>query len=416
MKLESKFLELKRSRTDSYLKTVSAFANYNDGEIRFGIDDQGKLEPIEDMNAFSLDIENQINDSFRVRPSFSIVQNNNGTISLFVKKGFSTPYLYKGKAYKRDDTATVEVDDIELKRLYLQGSNMTFDEIPIQDKDLSFTALKEKLTSELKIEFFNDDVLKSLNLLKNGSYNNAASLVSDFNSFSGLDVAIFGNTIDIIKERCTLNGISLIAQFDKAMEMFERNYVYEQIDGSSRVKKERIPLVAFREMISNAIVHRTYDVKINTKVSMFEDRIEISSPGGLMYGMNKENFLAGAFSILRNPIVANVFNRIGIIEAFATGIKRANNAYRDYSVKPSIDVDEFGVHVTLPTIDSQKAMSTKDRTYLELLKPNIKYTRAELEKLLKLSKDSLIRTLNRFLADGLLEKEGNGRATKYFRK
>ena len=258
--------------------------------------------------------------------------------------------------------------------------------------------------------------MRSLNLLKNGSYNNAASLVSDFNSFSGLDVAIFGNTIDIIKERCTLNGISLIAQFDKAMEMFERNYVYEQIDGSSRVKKERIPLVAFREMISNAIVHRTYDVKINTKVSMFEDRIEISSPGGLMYGMNKENFLAGAFSILRNPIVANVFNRIGIIEAFATGIKRANNAYRDYSVKPSIDVDEFGVHVILPTIDFQKAMSTKDRDYLELLKPNIKYTRVELEKLLKLSKDSLIRTLNRFLADGLLEKEGNGRATKYFRK
>ena len=85
MKLESKVLEFKRFRTDSYLKTVSAFANYNDGEIRFGVDDQGKLEPIEDMNAFSLDIENQINDSFHVRPPFSIVQNNNKTISLFVK-------------------------------------------------------------------------------------------------------------------------------------------------------------------------------------------------------------------------------------------------------------------------------------------------------------------------------------------
>ena len=414
MKLESKVLELKRSRTDSYLKTVSAFANYNDGEIRFGVDDQGKIEPIEDMNAFSLDLENQINDSFRVRPSFSIVQNNNKTISLFVKKGFSTPYLYKGKAYKRDDTATVEVDDIELKRLYLQGSNMTFDEIPIQDNDLSFIVLKEKLASELKIESFNDDVLKSLNLLKNDSYNNAASLVSDHNGFSGLDIAIFGDTIDILKERCTLSGISLISQFDKAMEMFERTYIYEQIDGASRVTKERIPRVAFREMISNAIVHRTYDVRINTKVSMFEDRIEISSPGGLMYGMSKENFLAGAFSILRNPIVANVFNRIGIIEAFATGIKRANNAYRDYSVKPSIDVDEFGVHVILPTTDSQKAMSSKDRSYLDLLNPNIKYTRAELETLLKLSKDSLIRVLNRFLADGLLKKEGNGRATKYY--
>ena len=416
MKLECKTIELKRSRTDSYLKTVSAFANYNDGEIRFGVDDQGNLEPIEDMNAFSLDIENQINDSFRVRPSFSIVQNSNKTISLFVKKGFATPYLYKGKAYKRDDTATIEVDDIELKRLYLQGSNMTFDEIPVQNKDLSFAALKEKLMSELKIESFNDDILKSLNLLKNDSYNNAASLVSDANVFSGLDIAVFGDTIDILKERHTLSGISLISQFDKAMEIFERTYVYEQIDGPNRVRKERIPRVAFREMISNAIVHRTYDIRVNTKVSMFKDYIEISSPGGLMYGMTKENFLAGAFSILRNPIIANVFNRIGIIEAFATGIKRTNNAYLDYAVKPSIGIDEFGVHVVLPTIDFQIAMSSKDRAYLEPLKPNIKYTRAELETLLKLSKDSLIRVLNRLLADGLLEKEGNGRATKYFLK
>ena len=68
----------------------------------------------------------------------------------------------------------------------------------------------------------------------------------------------------------------------------------------------------------------------------------------------------------------------------------------------------------LPTIDSQKAMSLKDRSYLDLLNPNIKYTRAELETLLKLSKDSLIRILNRFLAEGLLKKEGNGRATKYY--
>ena len=113
---------------------------------------------------------------------------------------------------------------------------------------------------------------------------------------------------------------------------------------------------------------------------------------------------AGTFSVLRNPIVVNVFNRIGIIEASATGIKRTNNAYRDYSVKPSIDVDEFGVHVILPTIDFQRKMNSKDCGYLELLNPNIKYSRAELEMLLRLSKDSLIKVLNRFSADGLLEK------------
>lgn len=416
MKLESKYLELKESKTTTYLKTVSAFANYNDGEIRFGVDNQGNIKPIDDLNAFALDIENQINDSFNVRPSFSIVQNSNKTISLFVRKGFTTPYLYKGKAYKRDDTATIEVDSVELKRLYLQGSNMTFDEIPVSKKDLSFTVLKEKLITELKIEKFDDDVLKSLNLLKNDSYNNAALLLSDYNDFSGIDIAVFGNTIDIIKERYTLSGISLIEQFDKAMEIFDRVYTYEQIIGAKREKKDRIPRVAFREMIANAIVHRTYDVKINTKVSMFYDRIEISSPGGLMYGISKEKFLAGAFSILRNPIIGNVFNRIKIIEAFATGIKRTNNAYSEYAIKPDIKVDDFGVSVLLPSIDIQKAISSKNSEYLRKLKPDIKYTRAELENLLDLSKDTLIRLLNQLIQDGFINKEGSGRATKYYLK
>lgn len=416
MKLESKCLELKESKTTTYLKTVSAFANYNDGEIRFGVDDQGNIKPIDDLNAFALDIENQINDSFNVRPSFSIVQNSNKTISLFVKKGFSTPYLYKGKAYKRDDTATIEVDSVELKRLYLQGSNMTFDEISISQKDLSFNVLKEKLFAELKIEKFDDDILKSLNLYKNDSYNNGALLLSDRNDFSGIDIAVFGDSIDIIKERYTLSGISLIEQFDKAMEVFDRVYTYEQIIGATREKKERIPRVAFREMIANAIVHRTYDVKINTKVSMFYDRIEISSPGELMYGMDKEKFLAGAFSILRNPIIANVFNKIKIIEAFATGIKRTNNAYTAYVTKPTIDVDGFGVNVVLPSIDVQKPISAKDNNYLNQLKPNIKYTRSELESLFGLSKDTLIRLLNQLIDEELIIKEGSGRATKYYLK
>lgn len=416
MKIENKYLELKETKTTSYLKTVSAFANYNDGEIRFGIDDQGNVKPIENMNSFALDIENQINDTFEIRPSFSIVQNSNKTISLFVKKGFSTPYLYKGKAYKRDDTATIEVDSVELKRLYLQGANLTFDEISTSEKDLTFECLKGKLFEELKIKEFNVDILKSLNLFANESFNNAASLISDKNNFSGLDIAVFGSSIDIIKERATLSGTSLIYQFDEAIKIFDRHYTYEQIEGTKRIKKERIPRVAFREIIANAIVHRAYDVKINTKVSMFDDRIEISSPGGLMYGMDKDHFLSGAFSILRNPIVANVFNRIRIIEAFATGIKRTNNAYGEYTNKPSIEVDDLGIKVVLPVIDYHKPINSKYSDYLNLLSPNIKYTRAEIETILHLHKDALIRLLNKMIEEGALLKEGNGKATRYYLK
>ena len=149
---------------------------------------------------------------------------------------------------------------------------------------------------------------------------------------------------------------------------------------------------------------------------MFENCVEISSPGGLIYGMDREIFLAGAFSALRNPIVAHVFNKIRIIEAFATGIKRTNNTYNDFAIKPSIEVDDFGVEVKLPSIDIQKPISSKNNDYLKQLDPSIKYTRIELETLFGLNKDTLIRLLNQLIEEDLLVKEGKGRATKYYLK
>lgn len=416
MKLENKYLELKETNTKTYLKTISAFANYNDGEIRFGIDDNGKVKPIKDLNAFALNIENQINDSFIIKPSFSIVQNSNQTISVFVKKGFNTPYLYNGKAYKRSDTSTVEVDQYELRRLYLEGSNQTFDEISCPEKNLTFNVLKNQLFIELHLSKFDDDTLISLNLLKNGVFNNAASLLSDTNKFPGIDVAVFGENSDIIKERYSFVGVSLITQFYKLMEIFERTYVFEEIKDVERKKVELIPRIAFREIIANAIVHRTYDLPINTKVSMFKDGIKISSPGGLMFGLSKEKFLNGAFSVLRNPIVASVFNRINIIEAFATSIQRTNRVYEKYNVKPTIDIQEDMIEVTLPLITATTKCSMQEFELISQLNPHIKYTRSELETLFNLSKDRLLKRINSLVEHGLLIKEGEGRSTKYYLK
>lgn len=66
--------------------------------------------------------------------------------------------------------------------------------------------------------------------------------------------------------------------------------------------------------LSNALVHRTWDVNAQIKISMFDDRVEITSPGGLPDGLSKEEYLAGQISILRNPIIAGVFFRLGLIE------------------------------------------------------------------------------------------------------
>lgn len=145
---ESINVEFKQEVSKTFLKTVSAYANYNDGRIIFGIDDNGIITGLDDAEAQLLRIENMINDSVSPIPNFSIQlksENNKETIVLTVRKGKDTPYFYDNKAYRRADTATVEVDGFELRRLVMQGMNINYESIKAYSQDLSFNTLEEQL-------------------------------------------------------------------------------------------------------------------------------------------------------------------------------------------------------------------------------------------------------------------------------
>lgn len=122
---ETRIIEFKETITNTFLKTVSAFSNYNGGEIYFGIDDNGNVKGIADVKQSCLDIENKINDSISPQPDYTLEIQNDSTIKLTVKSGIHKPYLYKSKAYKRNDTATIEVDTFEFPRLILKGKNVS---------------------------------------------------------------------------------------------------------------------------------------------------------------------------------------------------------------------------------------------------------------------------------------------------
>ena len=185
---ETRILEFKETITNTFLKTVSAFSNYNGGTILFGVDDNGNVKGLQDVKQACLDIENKINDSISPQPNYTLeIQNNDQTIKLTVKSGLQKPYLYKSKAYKRNDTATIEVDTLEFSRLVLDGKNISFEELPCKDQELSFDFLQHKLKENIQIESFNQDTLKTLNLYDNiNGYNNAAGLLADKNHFSGI--------------------------------------------------------------------------------------------------------------------------------------------------------------------------------------------------------------------------------------
>lgn len=412
---ENRNLEFKQQYTNSFLKTVSAFANFGEGTILFGVDDEGKTVGIKDPDQTCLDIENSINDNITPKPDFSLkINRRTNVISLIISEGKYKPYLYRGKAYRRSDTATIETDQVELRRLTLEGANLYFEELPCGEESLKFDYFESKLISILGITGISEDILRTFGLYdKDGHYNIAAALFSDINSYSGIDTARFGDSISVILDRETNINISILKQYDLAVSMFKRYYQYEKIEGIERKAIDLVPETAFREAVANALVHRTWDVNSNIRIFMFSDRIEIISPGGLPNGITKEEYLNGYISNLRNPIIANVFFRLHLIEMFGTGIRRIMEAYRNTAFNPSFEVTDNSVKIVLPCFSLGHKITDDEQKVIDLLQNGLVLSSGEIAEKLHLSRPKAIRVLNSLLSAGLIKKTGSGRGTRY---
>ena len=235
-------------------------------------------------------------------------------------------------------------------------------------------------------------------------------------TFSGTDIAKFGKNIDEILDRNLFINMSIISQFQKTLEVFNRYYKYEQILGSERIEKELIPEKAFRETIANALIHRTWDVNSNIKVSMYEDKIEISSPDGLPSGISEKEHLNGQISQLRNPILANIFFRLKYIEMFGTGIRRINESYKDYAIKPAFEIFENSIKITLPIIKTELFLTTDEKIIMDILEKGAILSSSEILKMTEFKKDKLNRLLKKLIQKNYIDIIGNGRGTKYLKK
>ncbi len=412
---ETRILEFKETITNTFLKTVSAFSNYDGGTVLFGVDDDGNIKGLQDVKQACLDIENKINDSITPQPDYTLeIQNNDQTIKLTVKSGLQKPYLYKSKAYKRNDTATIEVDTLEFSRLVLDGKNIRFEELPCKDQELSFEILHRKLKETVRIENFDKDTLKTLNLYDDvNGFNNAAGLLADKNHFPGIDIVKFGENISIIQKRSTVENVSVLEVYEKAIEIFRDYYQYEVIQGADRKKMEKIPEAAFREAIANALIHRVWDVDSQIRVSMFDDRIEIVSPGGLPSGITEEEYLSGKLSVLRNRNLANVFYRLGFVEIFGTGITRIKQLYAESLIKPDFEVSENAIEIVLPIFEKNADLTEDEIVIYKLLSKTMLKPISEVAPYVPFGKSKTIKLLKEMCQKGVIAVEGKGKGTKY---
>ena len=413
---ETATLEFKQQLSKSYLKTVSAYANYGTGKIIFGIADDGTPVGLADPQDTCLRIEHAINDSIDPVPRFELsIEGDARTVTLTVHEGPDKPYLSSGRAYRRTDTSTVEVSRLEYGRLVLTGEHVSFDALVAKEQNLAFGHLEKELASKLGLKPLDQNSLISLELMApSGEYCNAAALLADSNHFPGIDIARFGGSINIIHSRHTFEHMSVLEQMQRTLEVFDTYYAYEEIVGFERIAKTLVPREAFREAIANALVHRCWDVRANIKVGMFADRIEITSPGGLPAGITEELYLAGGPSVARNPILANVFFRLGHIERFGTGIPRILDEYAHETVSPSFALRDSSITVMLP-VTVLENVTLDEEAILAVLAKGSALTRSQISEKTQLSKSKAIRTLNALVEKGLVTKVGEGRSVRYER-
>lgn len=357
---ETKSLEFKESITNTFLKTVSAYANYGTGKIQFGIKDDGAIIGIENPREACLAIENKINDTINPIPNFR------------------------------------------------------YDSLVSKRQDLQFTVLEEACKSIMGISALTRDLLITLELYRmNEGYTIAGELLADENSFHGVDMARFGESINVFLERNTIEHTSLLNYYNEALTMYRRYYQYSEIEGSFRKRYERIPETAFREAIANALVHRAWDIPAHTKISMFDDHIEIVSPGGLPKGLGKDQYLEGQISILRNPIIGNVFFRLEIIERYGTGIQRIQEAYKNSVKKPQFDISDNSIKIILPVIEKNIDKLTIDEKKIYNILQFKALSSGKLVENTGFGKTKVLQIVNKLVKSGFLRKQGSGRSTTY---
>lgn len=299
----------------------------------------------------------------------------------------------------------------------MEGKNIRFEELPCKEQELSFEVLHRKLEESIQIETFNQDTLKTLNLYDNeNGFNNAAGLLADKNHFPGIDIIKFGESISIIQKRTTFENISILDAYDKALAVFRDYYQYELIQGADRKKMEKIPEAAFREAIANALIHRVWDVDSQIRVSMFDDRIEVVSPGGLPSGITAEEYFSGKLSVLRNRNLANVFYRLGFVEIFGTGITRIKQLYEEGLIKPDFEVSENAIRIVLPIFEKNADLTEDEKVIYKFLSRTMLKPISAIVPYVPFGKSKTTKLLKDMEKKGVVIVEGKGRGTKYIIK
>lgn len=370
-----KKLALEEKKPKSWCKSVSAFANTFGGALIFGISNEGMVVGLENPEGDAEKISEVIKTRLDPMPEFKLrfYQTEDGKVLIIldVYKGDETPYYYSGdgvlEAYVRVGNESVKATATELKRLVLRGKNTSYDSqnSTYKAEDYAFSKLKERYKKWTGNSFDDKDLISFGLVNEQGNLTNAGALLADESPircsrlfctrWNGLNKS--GGAVDALDD-AEYSG-SVISLIENGEAFIKRNCKMKwRKTANSREEMPEYVERSYHEALVNALAHRDYLVNgSEVHVDIYDDRMEIYSPGGMPDGsMIQDRDPLMVPSTRRNPVLADVFNRLGYMERKGSGFGKIIGGYEfqinyDESKKPSFRSDRYQFTVVMPNLN-----------------------------------------------------------------
>ena len=424
---ENEQTEYKRELTNGLTKEVLAFINTQGGSIYIGVNDDGSIAGVTDSDKIMLRIASMLRDSIHPDAMMFISiqaeqKENKDIIHLLISSGTNKPYylikngLKPSGVYVRQGSASVQASPEQIRQMIKAADGDIFEDNISLNQELTF-----KKTSDIfhkkNLKFASEQMISLGIMQTDGVYTNLGLLLSDQCPFT-IKAAVFqGTGQKNFQDRREFSG-ALLKQLEDCFSYLQlNNPTSAKFQGLYRSDCKGYPEEAIREALLNSIVHRDYAFSASSLVSIYNNRIEFTSIGGLVPGLQKEDILLG-ISLCRNPKLANIFYRLELIEAYGTGLLKIQNAYETAPSHPDLRISPNVFKVILPRLEQnpdyvkESPLSPEDKV-LAYIKQHHSVTRKDIETLLNTSTSTATRILQALLTNKTITRIGRGKQTKY---
>ena len=435
---ETEMVELKAVAQDSIKKEIVAFANCTGGTVYVGVADDGTVLGVEDVDECALQVSNMVRDA--VKPDVTMFVryetldcDGKAVVAVKVQRGTNRPYYLAKKGlrpegvYVRQGHSSVPATDAAIRQMIKETDGDSFEDMRSLNQKLTFKSTKKEF--ETRDIPFSSPQMQTLKIISpDGLYTNLGLLLSDQCPHTVKAAVFEGTDQSVFKDRREFSG-SLMRQLGEVYDYIDfHNQTHATFQKLLRIDTRDYPEVAVREALLNSLVHRDYSFRASTLISIYDDRIEFVSVGGLLPGLELEDLMMGV-SACRNPHLANVFYRLQLIEAYGTGMRKIMGAYAGAASQPQIMTTRNAFKIVLPNMnftptEAKKAGSNQQKKapaashsredeILRFLAEHPSITRREVQALLGVSQSTAGRILKEMMDKGQIVSHGASRALRY---